>query len=106
MKRIAVWAFYGVGALAIGYLALYGYAVFTGRDLQPGDPIHIFRKPDAPSYSARDLEILASLRGAKATKQSRPDGVSGLLRFARNDGDGDAFSPSPQNADSRRRQPA
>ena len=51
MKRIAVWAFYGVGALAIGYLALYAYAVFTGRDLQPGDPIHIFRKPDAPSYS-------------------------------------------------------
>ena len=25
--------------------------VFTGRDLQPGEPIHIFRKPDAPSYS-------------------------------------------------------
>ncbi len=52
MKRIAIWAFYGVGALAIAYLALYAYAVFTGRDLQPGDPIHIFRKPDAPSYSA------------------------------------------------------
>jgi hypothetical protein len=51
MKRIAVWAFYGVGALAIAYLALYAYAVFTGRDLQPGDPIRIFRKPDAPSYS-------------------------------------------------------
>jgi hypothetical protein len=51
MKRLAVWAFYGIGALAIGYLALYAYAVFTGRDLQPGDPIHIFRKPDAPSYS-------------------------------------------------------
>ena len=51
MKRLAIWAFYGVGALAIGYLALYAYAVFTGRDLQPGDPIHIFRKPDAPSYS-------------------------------------------------------
>ena len=51
MKRFAIWAFYGVGALAIAYLALYAYAVFTGRDLQPGDPIHIFRKPDAPSYS-------------------------------------------------------
>ena len=51
MKRFAIWAFYGVGALAVGYLALYAYAVFTGRDLQPGDPIHIFRKPDAPSYS-------------------------------------------------------
>ncbi len=51
MKRVAIWAFYAVGALAIGYLALYAYAVFTGRDLQPGDPIHIFRKPDAPEYS-------------------------------------------------------
>ena len=54
MKRIAVWAFYGVGALAIGYLALYAYAVFTGRDLQPGAPIRIFRNPDAPSYSRHD----------------------------------------------------
>ena len=53
MKRIAVWAFYGVGAIAVGYLALYAYAMFTGRDLVPGDPIHIFRKPDAPSYSER-----------------------------------------------------
>jgi len=51
MKRLATWIFYGVGAVAIGYLALYAYAVFTGRDLQPGDPIHIFRRPDAPSYS-------------------------------------------------------
>ena len=54
MKRIAVWAFYGVGALAVGYLVFSAYAVFTGRDLQPGDPIHIFRKPDAPSYSRRE----------------------------------------------------
>lgn len=52
MKRVAVWAFYAVGALAILYLALYAYAAFTGRALQPGDPIHIFRKPDAPDYSA------------------------------------------------------
>jgi hypothetical protein len=52
MKRIAVWAFYGVGALAIGYLALYAYAAFTGRDFQPGDPIHIFRKPDDPNKLA------------------------------------------------------
>ena len=51
MKRIATWIFYGIGALAIGYLALYAYGAFTGSDLQPGDPIHIFRKPDAPSYS-------------------------------------------------------
>ena len=51
MKRVAVWAFYGIGALAILYLALSAYAAFTGRDLQPGDPIHMFRKPDAPNYS-------------------------------------------------------
>jgi hypothetical protein len=63
MKRIAArmvtWVFYGLGALAIGYLALYVYAVFTGRDLQPGDPIHIFRKPDAPSYSAISTSLRA-----------------------------------------------
>ena len=52
MKRLAVWTFYGISALAILYLALYAYATFTGRALQPGDPIHIFRKPDAPDYSA------------------------------------------------------
>ncbi len=51
MKRIAVWAFYGIGALAVLYLALYAYAAFTGRQLRPGDPIHIFRNPDAPNYS-------------------------------------------------------
>jgi hypothetical protein len=51
MKRIGMLAFYAVGALAMLYLALYAYAAFTGRELQPGDPIHIFRKPDAPNYS-------------------------------------------------------
>jgi bacteriorhodopsin len=52
MKRFVVWGFYAVGVLAMLYLALYAYAAFTGRELQPGDPIHIFRKPDAPDYSA------------------------------------------------------
>jgi len=51
MRRIAIWVFYGIGALAIGYLALYAYATFTGRGLEPGEPIRIFRKPDAPKYS-------------------------------------------------------
>jgi hypothetical protein len=51
MKRLATWVFYAIGTIAIAYLALYAYAAFTGRDLAPGDPIHIFRKPDAPSYS-------------------------------------------------------
>jgi hypothetical protein len=52
MKRFGIWAFYGISTLAIIYLALYAYAAFTGTRLQPGDPIHIFRKPDAPNYSA------------------------------------------------------
>ena len=52
MKRFAIWVFYGIGALAILYLALFAYAAFTGRNLEPGDPIRIFRRPDAPEYSA------------------------------------------------------
>ncbi len=51
MKRIATWAFYGIGALAIAYLVLYAYAMFNGQRFEPGDPIHIFRNPEAPSYS-------------------------------------------------------
>ena len=51
MKRVATWAFYAIGTLAILYLALYAYVTFTGREFEPGDPIHIFRKPDAPNYS-------------------------------------------------------
>jgi hypothetical protein len=52
MRRLAVWTFYGISTLAIFYLVLYAYAAFTSRELRPGDPIHIFRKPDAPDYSA------------------------------------------------------
>jgi hypothetical protein len=51
MKRIGILAFYAVSTLAILYLALYAYAVYRGRDFTPGDPIHIFRNPAAPSYS-------------------------------------------------------
>jgi len=59
MKRIALWIFYGIGALAVGYLALYAYAALSGHALQPGDPIHIFRRPDAPNYSAATGGALA-----------------------------------------------
>ena len=52
MKRIAVWAAYAIGALSIAYIALYIYAVATAPRLTPGEPIRIFRSPDAPSYSA------------------------------------------------------
>ena len=51
MKRVLEWAFWAIGAVAIAYLALYLYASFSGRQFQPGDPIHIFRSPDAPDYS-------------------------------------------------------
>jgi hypothetical protein len=51
MKRLAEWTFYAIGVVAVLYLALYAYASFTGRDFRPGDPIHIFRSPDAPDYS-------------------------------------------------------
>ncbi|NVN85006.1 MAG: hypothetical protein HXX15_02860 [Rhodopseudomonas sp.] len=51
MKRVAIWLAYGVGALACLYLALYTYRMLTAPNLAPGEPIHIFRKPDAPKYS-------------------------------------------------------
>ena len=51
MKRAGVWLIYLVGALSVGYLALYAYTMMTHKGLEPGDPIKIFRKQDAPSYS-------------------------------------------------------
>jgi hypothetical protein len=57
MKRLATLIFYAVGAVAIAYLALYAYVMLTGRDFRPGAPIRIFRKPDAPSYSAVGLVV-------------------------------------------------
>jgi hypothetical protein len=51
LTRIGTIAIYVVGTLAIIYLALYAYAVFTRREFTPGDPIHIFRNPEAPNYS-------------------------------------------------------
>jgi hypothetical protein len=52
MKRALEWAAYAVGALAVIYIALYLYAMFARPEIEPGDPIRIFRKPDAPNYSA------------------------------------------------------
>lgn len=51
MRRLAEWTFYAIGFVAILYLALYAYAIFRGREFVPGDPIRIFRSPDAPDYS-------------------------------------------------------
>jgi hypothetical protein len=50
-KRAGTFVIYVVGAVAIGYLALYAYVMFTRPQLVPGEPIQIFRKPDAPKYS-------------------------------------------------------
>ena len=51
MKRIATIALYAIGTLAVLYIALYAYAMVRQRSLTPGQPIHIFRNPDAPDYS-------------------------------------------------------
>lgn len=51
MRRLFEWMFYAIGFVAILYLALYAYAMFRGREFVPGDPIRIFRSPDAPDYS-------------------------------------------------------
>jgi hypothetical protein len=51
LTRIGTWAVYVIGTLAIIYLALFAYAVFTRQEFVPGDPIHIFRNPEAPNYS-------------------------------------------------------
>jgi hypothetical protein len=70
MKRVAVWAFYAIGAIAIAYLALYAYAAFRGNPFEPGDPIRIFRKPDAPSYSAVMPGDDTSLRAKRSNPAS------------------------------------
>ena len=51
MRRVAEWALYLVGALGVIYLLLYVYTILTQPNFAPGDPIRIFRKPDAPNYS-------------------------------------------------------
>ena len=51
MKRAATWLLYIFGAVSVAYLALFAYAAWRGNPFQPGDPIEIFRKDDAPSYS-------------------------------------------------------
>ncbi|WP_420132837.1 hypothetical protein [Rhodopseudomonas sp.] len=51
MKRLGTILLYVVGALACAYLALFAYRMLTAPRLEPGDPIKIFRNPDAPKYS-------------------------------------------------------
>lgn len=52
MRQAGEWLIWIAGAVAIGYLALFAYARFTAREVAPGDPIPIFRKDGAPSYSS------------------------------------------------------
>jgi hypothetical protein len=64
MKRAATWVFYAIGTVAILYLALYLYTALTAPKLTPGEPIRIFRRPDAPDYSAvRDSPLGCSITG-------------------------------------------
>lgn len=51
MKRLAIWLFYLVGALSVAYLLAYLYLALTAPRIAPGDPIEIYRDPDAPNYS-------------------------------------------------------
>ena len=50
MKRMFVWLFYVVGALSVAYLLAYIDLALTAPRITPGDPIEIYRDPDAPSY--------------------------------------------------------
>ena len=50
MKRAGMGLLYLVGALSIGYLALFAYTMLRG-DASPDTPLRIFRKDDAPRYS-------------------------------------------------------
>jgi hypothetical protein len=52
MRRVGTWVLYAIGVLACAYLALYAYSVLTAPKLVPGEPIKIFRNPDAPKYSS------------------------------------------------------
>jgi hypothetical protein len=77
MKRIAVWVFYGIGTLAIVYLALYAYAAFTGRAAAPpGDPIRIFRKPTGVELTCTPARTAA--RRALSAAVKPPQAFGGL----------------------------
>lgn len=51
MKRAATWLMVLIGVLAVAWLAAYFYIMLTAPRIKPGDPIEIYRDPDAPSYS-------------------------------------------------------
>jgi hypothetical protein len=71
MKRIATLIFYAIGAVAIAYLALYAYAMLSGRNFYPGEPIRIFRNPDAPSYSGTKNPVREARTGSKVIAEGR-----------------------------------
>jgi hypothetical protein len=71
MKRLATLIFYAVGLIAVAYLVLYAYVMLTGRDLQPGAPIRIFRKPDAPNYSETKNPVREARTGSEIDAEGR-----------------------------------
>jgi len=46
-----MWLLYLVGALSVAYLLAFIYLALTAPRITPGDPIEIYRDPDAPNYS-------------------------------------------------------
>ena len=62
MKRAGVIAIYIVGAISIGYLALYAWTMFTRPQIEPGAPIRIFEKDDAPRHSSAHPVRFSSTR--------------------------------------------
>jgi len=70
MKCLAVWTSCIIGALAIVYAALHLYAMLTAPRITPGDPIEIYRDPDAPKYSA--LPLTTRSRPCRDSRHCRP----------------------------------
>jgi|GEM_PF-6945900 len=96
MKRLATLAFYAVGAAAVAYLALYAYVTLTGRELRPGAPIQIFRKPDAPSYSTAGQLFALEF----------PEGAGGSPLSPCGRGEVEDITPSPRTRGDRCCRPA
>ncbi len=70
MRRVALWGFYTIGALAVGYLAMHALGLFTRpNSLKPGKPIEIYQSEDAPTFS---LRAVPEIRQALAAGGNRP----------------------------------
>ena len=71
MKRVVTIAIYIVGAMSVGYLALYAWTMFTRPQLVPGEPIRIFEKEGAPRHSMLPRSLVISSIQPDGTRHSR-----------------------------------